>query len=239
MGLILKKGKKTKKKKSSVTSAVEEPWMKRGYSAVKKQVTETNNRPKSGGGGFIPAFWIKDGEDAEFRILTEPICINVHRVMRPGKKMPDLFTCLEGTGQVCPLCEAGKTYPRQWQSVYAVIDRRTEKWEDRNGKIHKYKNRVKIWRPGVRIAGLLEKKQDKYGDLRQFEMEISRTGEKFNTTYSFEVGDKKPLTSEEKKARDAFDVVKIIKPKTRAEILRSIGSIEEVDDDDMDDDTLD
>ena len=235
---LILRTKTKKKKKAAPASVTEGSWMSSGYSAVKKQVITSKNRKSK---SWIPEFWIKDGEDADIRILTEPICINSHRVPT-GRKVPDNFTCLEGTGEPCILCEAGeKTYQRQWQSCLAIIDRRTEEWTDRQGTQHKHKNRVKLWRCGIRVAGVLEKITSKKGDLRQFEIEVSRTGAGQASTYMFDVGEKCLLSSKDKEARDKFDVIDIIKPKSRKELIASIAGLAEGgdgDDDEDDDDVM-
>jgi hypothetical protein len=225
MKLIKKKSDSTGEASTAPSSIKNSGWMATGYESMKKHIAQQVAQKKS---SYVPEFWLKDGEEAGIRILTEPICIFSHRLMRPGRKVPDMLTCLEGTGQLCPLCEAGqKAYPRQWQAVYAVIDRRKEEWVDKQGTKHRHQNRVKLWRAGQRIAGLLEKKQSKFGDLRNYELEISRTGTAFNTMYSIEVGNKQPLTAAEKEARDKFDIIKVIQPKTRSELLALIGGVAE------------
>jgi hypothetical protein len=208
-------------------------WMQKGYAGVKKQVALNASRSK----GFVPEFWVEDGGEARVRILTEPILLYSHSVMRPGRKVPDQYTCLENTGQVCPLCEAAgpnpkkPPYPRRWMAVYLVIDRRTNEWVDKDGKTQKKKNQLKLWRAGVKVANLLDKYTAKHGDLRQFELDISRVGTSTNTQYMIEVvkDESEPLPAEDKKRRDEFDLMSIIKPKTRSELIARIGGTDGAD----------
>ena len=196
-------------------------WMTRGYEGVKREVAQQALRTK-----FTPEFYIKE-EDGEvpFRILTDPINIYVHEVKSRDRKWPDKYTCLEGTGEECPFCEAGaKTYPRRYNAVYAVIDRRSNEWRSKkDGKVHKEKDQVKLWRCSGKLAAIVEKRNAKVGDIKKYECSLTRTGSDTSTTYMVDVDDRKALSPEDIKKRDGFDYISIIRPKKRSEILALIG----------------
>jgi hypothetical protein len=116
---------------------------------------------------------IKNGESKVVRILSDPAeIISVWEHTEEISGGWKTITCLGRDN--CPLCKAGKK--AAFKSYVVVLDA-----EDSRVKIFKASKKV-----GVQLIGL----QEEYGDLRNRGYKISRTGEKFETSYQFFARDK-------------------------------------------------
>jgi len=203
-------------------------WMSNGFEPVKKHAEEIEQRKKSGG-GFALNFWLQEDESAEVRFMSgEPINIFEHNIRIDGKFAQR--TCLQGTGEKCPLCERGDK--KRFVGVFCVIDRRTNKWTSKgDGKKHVEVNQVKMWRCGHRILGMLEKFIAKRGKLTGYDIEVTRSGAGTDTIYNMIPGDW--LKVAEDKEKQPLDLLKILKPKSRVELLRELGGAVKDDDEEV------
>jgi len=156
-------------------------------------MAETVNDPwtpddiKSGDYQKVDYFNMKDGEKVQFRLLTSPYRVWLHRI--EVGKVGHPATC-PGVDD-CPAHEAGQKAKRVMACI--VLDRRDGKvklWEFSNttlGKIQTVNETVKALRPDL-------------VDPRQYDMRIDRKGVKLDTEYFLNLGDNKDqLTEDEKK----------------------------------------
>lgn len=205
---------------SSVDEAVSgKSWMKTGFQAAKREMKRNEARR----GSWTPEFWLKDGESADIRLLTdEPMCLYQHRVAIGTQKYAPR-TCL-GEGNNCPLCKVGNK--RQFVGVFKILDRREEKWTSKDGKAHAQENTVKVWRCGQRILGQLEALHAKKGDLTSYDINMTRNGKGLETTYLPIPDAPEKLSKADRKKRDEtkIDLEKVLAPKSRTELLAEMGA---------------
>jgi hypothetical protein len=189
-------------------------WMKQGFQAANKEMA--NNKAKQG--SFTPDFWLKDGEEAVVRFISsEPLCMYQHRVQVAGKWRT--HTCL---GDNCPLCEGGNK--KQFVGVFSVIDRRKEEWNDKvTGKKVVRQNTVKMWRAGTRVMASLERLTAKRGSLTGYDINVSRSGESTATVYTLIPDDPSALSATDK-ALKPLDLVALLAPKSRQELLAGVNA---------------
>lgn len=149
-------------------------WAKKGFQAV-----EEHQKAVSSGGNFVPFFSLKDGEDAIIRFVTkEPVVIYEHYI--PNAKGKRNYTCLEGTGEECPLCAAGNK--PSFRGVFAVIDFRKDTWQ-KDGEEKNAQYQVKIMKHGIKALKAIATMDKKRG-LEEYDWEIIRSGGGTDTSYS-------------------------------------------------------
>jgi len=188
-------------------------WMKTGFQAASKEIA--NNKAKRG--SYTPDFWLKNGEEANVRFISsEPVCIYQHR-FRNGTRW-NTSTCL---GEHCPMCEGGNK--KQFVGVFSVIDRRKEQWIGKDSKEVKRENTVKMWRCGTRIMGSLERLTAKRGSLMGYDINVERRGESTDTVYTLLPDEPTPMSAEDK-AKKPLDLITLLAPKQRAELLAGINA---------------
>jgi hypothetical protein len=164
-------------------------WASVGYQAVEQRSQEIERAMTRQ--NYLPSFILKGDEEAVIRFLTyEPICINEHFL--PNAKGQKNFTCLQGTGEECPLCAAGLK-PR-FVGAYIILDTRHESWE-KNGEKKTRENTIKLAKWGVRSLKVISKMHSKRG-LASFDWEATRTGSGTDTQYTFLPTDKVELPAE-------------------------------------------
>lgn len=151
-------------------------WFSKGYTKVKevsKRIEEALSQE------YIPSFFLKDGEEATVRFLTdEPLTFYEHFVKGINKS----FTCPQTPD--CPLCAIGNK--PSFRGAYLIIDQRSESWEDKQTREQKSRvNTVKALKMGIRALQVLDRKNAKKG-LLNHDWVVSRTGQGNNTIYDFE-----------------------------------------------------
>lgn len=172
-------------------------WASTGYEKAREISAAMDNRTEY--------FYLEDGKSATVRFLQDkPLCVFEHRV-KVGEKHRTL-TCLEGTGEVCPLCEAN--IPKTFKGYYSIMQ---------DGMVKQYK-------VGVTVLKTLDKFFGKYNTLKDRTYEISRVGGGLKTTYTFAPDDKAPF-SEAEKAAKLIDFEKILAPKTRTQIQGIMSAV--------------
>lgn len=190
----------------SETETKKPSWASTGYEKAREINAAMDNRTEY--------FYLEDGKSATVRFLQDkPLCVFEHRV-KVGDKHRTL-TCLEGTGEACPLCEAN--IPKTFKGYYSIMQ---------DGQVKQYK-------VGVTVLKTLDKFFGKYNTLKDRTYEISRVGGGLKTTYTFAPDDKAPFSDKEKDAK-LIDFEKILAPKTRAQvqgIMTQVAPAEGGDDD--------
>lgn len=204
-------------------------WLSKGFSNAEEQVAATSSSSL-----FTRDFFFKSGEDVEFNILDDE-STNIRAHFVKGKNI--WLTCIQGIDEdICPLCEAalvagspvGKA---QNQFVFNVLDPR--EYKDKKDKVHK--NQVKIWRVGITLLRVLEKKRSKHGPYSTLDLIISKLGTGQSTSYDIEVT-KRSSKIKLPEGEELFVLEDVLAPKTRKELLgilsNSYSAPEDTDDDD-------
>lgn len=139
-------------------------------------------------------FFLKDGETANVQFLTdEPFIYYAHQIKIGGKWR--VTPCQKMTAKRCLICE--DNIKKTWKAAFKVADLRGN-WDkeidngnDKRGKAYpkggfKYDKPIeKIWVVGSKIADqLLALRTKKNRPLTEMVLEVTRIGEKTNTTYS-------------------------------------------------------
>jgi hypothetical protein len=201
-------------------------WYSKGFEEAEEQVAAFRQ-------SFTREFFLKSGDEVTFNILDdEPVNIRDHFIMGKG-----WYTCIQGIGdENCPLCEAGNKATNHF--VFNVLDPR-EYTSKKTGETHK--NQVKIWRVGITILQILNKKRAKFGPLSKLDVEISKMGQGQGTAYNIEV-EKSAKAVRVPEGQELYDLMEVLAPKTRKELLNimnGVGAVntppEDTDEDDADD----
>lgn len=178
-------------------------WYSKGFEEAEAQVIANRQ-------SFTREFFLKSGDEVSFNMLDdEPINIRDHFIMGTG-----WFTCIQGIGdENCPLCEAGNKATNHF--VFNVLDPR-EYTSKKTGETHR--NQVKIWRVGVTLLRILNKKRALYGPLPSLDLEITKMGQGQGTAYNIEaVKAKKAIKIPD--GQERYDLLEVLAPKSRQELL--------------------
>lgn len=160
--------------------------------------------------------FLKEGESKQIHFLDdEPVGVYEHNFYKEKKT----FTCLEGSGEACPMCEGGNN--KKYTGYFPVIDSAT--------------NKVCMLGRGVKDVGALKLLNEsvkknlfngKEGSgLKSCAFMMTRSGEGVNTVYNFMplVG---VITTPEMLARkDEINFELKLAPKKRSEILGILSGI--------------
>ena len=200
-------------------------WYSKGFDAAEEQVAANQ-------GNWTREFFLKSGEEASGVRILDDESTNIRDHFVKGKGW---YTCIQGVGEEnCPLCESGNKATNHF--VFNVFDPR--EYTDKKGETHK--DQVKIWRVGITLLRVLDKKRHRYGPYPTWIMEISKMGSGQSTAWNIEVE-----TTEEKfslpDGQEKYDLTEVLAPKTRDEIIKSLNSTptSSSDSDDGDDEEID
>jgi hypothetical protein len=202
-------------------------WFSKGFDDAEAQVAATK-------GNWTKDFFLKSGEDAKgVRILDDDSTnIRAHFLMGKG-----WFTCIQGIDdEDCPLCEAASR-PKspvgkaQNQFVFNVFDPR--EYKDKKGEVHK--DQVKIWRVGITLLRILNKKRNRFGPYTNLVLEISKMGSGQSTAWDIEV-DVAEEELELPEGQELYDLEEVLAPKTRKELLAVLNNTSSSADDEDDED---
>jgi|WetSurMetagenome_2_1015567.scaffolds.fasta_scaffold86832_5 hypothetical protein len=210
-------------------------WFTKGFEDAEAQVAA------SGSGSFTKEFFLKSGDAAKGIRIVDEDSINIRAHFVKGKGW---YTCIQGVNdEECPLCALAKD-PKsgigkaQNQFVFNVFDPR--EYTDRKGETHK--DQIKIWRVGITLLRVLNKKRAKYGPYPTWIMEISKMGSGQSTAWDIEV-EKAEGEFVAPEGQETYDLEAVLAPKSRAELLKALNasgsSIPSDDDGDDDDDKID
>ncbi len=202
-------------------------WYSKGFEEAEVQAAATQ-------GNWTKEFFLKSGEEAQGVRILDDDSFNIRAHFVKGKGW---FTCIQGIGdENCPLCEEANT-PKspigraQNQFVFNVFDPR--EYTDRKGETHK--DQVKIWRVGITLLRVLNKKRNKYGPYPTWVMEISKMGSGQSTAWNIEVEKAtKKFTLPE--GEELYDLEEALAPKTRAELIAVLNNTPITASNDNDDD---
>lgn len=179
------------------------------------------------GQGFKPwRFFLKKGETRSIIVLEDnPPIIKEHNLKINGK-WGHIYTCLQNTGQPCPLCAANDKPYRI--GFYTIVDRTPFEYDrkvrDDNGKETgqtervKGKDRIKALGAKYEMLLKLQGRSQKYGGLVGVTFDVTRSD-----------SDKSPSIGDdwEKTGRlDTDDIVKLLQAQNRGE--KPITSIQQV-----------
>lgn len=177
---------------------------KRGYKYAREEAKRQEEQQKNRGKKLFQFYLPADRGEADLRFLNEePVNFDSH-VVKEGNSFRT-YLC---TGEDCPLCEDGEKSSAR--SAYLVIDRGGNSYKDREGKTQKAKPSIRLFIQGVRVVSLLDRISSKYG-LTNRDITMVRNGTGQNTVYSFERGEKEPISEKEirellpEKLRDKYD----------------------------------
>lgn len=174
-----------------------------GWDAVRKQASSITR---------TSYFGIGDGDSAKIQFLEEePTCIYQHMIQIEGRWQS--FTCLQGSGEECPICERGNN-PR-FVGVFTVI----------NHSVDDEKFKYQMFTQGIRVLKQLERLAQKPKGLNGYIFEISRTGAGVDTSYNFDTIEERALTDKDKKS--AIEFGSLLKPNSRAKVLGKLSGKEE------------
>lgn len=196
--------------------AVKTDWAARGAEEARKMVERAaNSRPEFG----PREFWLKDGESAMVRFLSdEPELVFYRHTVRGGKGYQS-YTCASGdpdkdaASKVCPICNADIA-PRGLKMAYWVVDRR--KWQDKKGKSHR--NELRLLVLAQRYFPLLDEIAQRKG-LKKRDILIKRTGSGQNTMYNFIPEDRSPMSNDDMEAADKkVDLKDALKPLSKEKL---------------------
>lgn len=198
-------------------------WYSKGFDEAEVQAAASQVN-------WTREFFLKSGEDAAgVRILDEDsFNIKAHFVKGKG-----WYTCM---GEGCPLCEdaakGGICGKAQNQFVFNVFDPR--EYVDKKGESHK--DQIKIWRVGITLLRILNKKRSKFGPYPTLVFNISKMGSGQSTAWDIdaEKSDKKFTFPE---GQELYDLEEALAPKSRGELLAVLSGTtftENEDDDDND-----
>jgi hypothetical protein len=210
-------------------------WFTKGFDEAEAQAAASF-------GGWTREFFLKSGEEASGVRILDDDSINIRAHFVKGKGW---FTCIQGASdEYCPLCEeAGRqgspVGKAQNQFVFNVFDPR--EYVDKKGESHK--DQVKIWRVGITLLRVLNKKRGKYGPYPTWVMEISKMGSGQSTAWNIEV-EKSSEKFNLPEGQELYDLEEVLAPKTRAELIAILNNTtaptaNNNDDDDDDDDEID
>src|SRR5687767_14412833 len=124
------------------------------------------------------AFLTLEPGDNRIRIASEPAEVVLHEITKDGK-----WATQECEGEACELCAKGK--PKKFKYAYRVINRK-------DGKVYIYEAPAGVFR-SIQDYALNEE----YGDPTEYDITITKRGEKLNTTYQIIASPKKSVISDE------------------------------------------
>ena len=162
---------------------------------------------------FIPEMWFKDGDEkiVRFRDPGAVTCLWQYKFMTKGGRYEKVTAPAEGEENLF-LEEAGMK--PSFCAVYEVID--IAGYVDKDGK--RKKNVARFLLASHKVYMQLEKIRIKRDGLDKQNIEISRTGEKAQTSYTFLPEDKEPMTPEMRKAeRLSLKIQELFAPPSPAE----------------------
>lgn len=146
-------------------------WGGRGWNLAQDEVKRAQQR-SADAQNRTHRFWLKDGETKRFAFVDgDPYSIREHD-FQINNRWGNTKTCLQGTGEACPYCEAdNKPY---FVSMFTVID--MSEYTGRDGKV--YKNTIKLFPAKSEALKILLKLREKRGDLAGCMFDASRAGDK-------------------------------------------------------------
>lgn len=165
---------------------------KSGYEAVQKE-QERQEKAYENMKGKLFSFFLTEGNPAATILFlnNEPVTFYAHQVetfMGGGKRRFETKVCTSAEGN-CSLCESGDR--PSMKGAFLVWDTTPFEYTDKNGKKQKSEGSLRLYTPGIRVLGQLDRLNTKHG-LTNWSWEVSRTGTRTSTTYSFDRDEQQP-----------------------------------------------
>lgn len=178
-------GKPTTVSPTSIKAAVSAPsWMMRGENRIAATTKKIQEEAKSFG---VPRFWVIDGETKQVRFCSnEPLAAIFQYRVRVRGKWRNITQ--PGTGENDPCAEAGLM--PQYRIIFEIID--VTGYLDQKTK-RQVRNIRRFWEISPKIWEQIQKIRTKYGPLTTYNVEVSRSGEGPQTTYTFMPEPKTPM----------------------------------------------
>lgn len=174
---------------------------KKGWAGVGKS--------RGGGGGDDTYLRLEDGGKAVFRMLDEePVTIRQHKLGQE-KDGENLFLSLTCGGDNCYICDrAQKRFPPgdTWAANVLVL----------SGLADQKEHEVRVLVGGPMIWKQMAELYEEYGDIREFDILITRDGKDRDTTYNVTASPKsqKINVANEVRNRDLHDIEALFAVKT-------------------------
>lgn len=163
-----------------------------GFNNVREEQKRNEAAAKARKGQLFTFFLTANAPEGVIVFLhNEPITFPAH-VVQEGQRW-NTKVCVASEGN-CEYCARGDT--PSTKGGYLIIDRTPFEYTDASGKKKVNKGQIKLFLPGIRVLGQLDRKNTLKG-LTGKEWYISRTGVSTSTVYDFESGEEVKLTAEE------------------------------------------
>lgn len=161
-----------------------------GFSKVRDEQKRSEAAAKARKGQLFTFFLTSSSPEGVIVFLhNEPITFPAH-VVQEGQRW-NTKVCVANEGN-CEYCARGDK--PSTKGGYIVIDRTPFSYTDSSGKTKTNKGQIKLFLPGIRVLGQLDRKNQLKG-LTGKEWYISRTGTSTSTVYDFESGDNVEISS--------------------------------------------
>lgn len=166
-----------------------------GYDAVTKE-KERQEVERSKRNGLLRFFLKKDKDEADVHFLNEkPVNFYEHTLKKlvNGKEVFENVPCI-GSEDGCKHCEDGDR--PSFKSAWLIVDHREVEFTDKTGKKQTSSDNLRLLVYGTKVSSQLDRKSERYGLVSRL-YTIVRLGTGTSTTYTFEHGDRSPLTKNE------------------------------------------
>lgn len=165
-------------------------FFSKGFSNVREEQKRNEATAKARKGQLFTFFLTANAPEGVIVFLhNEPITFPAH-VVQEGQRW-NTKVCIASEGN-CEYCARGDK--PSTKGGYIIIDRTPFEYTDASGKKKINKGQLKLFLPGIRVLGQLDRKNTLKG-LTGKEWYISRTGTSTSTTYDFESGDSVEITA--------------------------------------------
>lgn len=139
----------------------------------------------------IRRFFVKVDEPKEFIFADDQVFGVWEHNPKMNGKWDSHFTCLQGTGVDCPVCQVLGDKTRCYVGYYTVID--CSEWTDKKGVKHQYE--LKYFPAKTKTLKKLHKKKESAGTLVGMKFKADRTDKKSpNVGDDFEFVEKVDMT---------------------------------------------
>lgn len=162
-----------------------------GFNNVREEQKRAEAASKARKGQLFSFFLTSSAPEGVIVFLhNEPITFPAHVIQEGQRWSTKVCVASEGNCEYCARGDSPST-----KGGYIIIDRTPFEYTDSSGKKRTNEGQLKLFLPGIRVLGQLDRKNSIKG-LTGKEWYISRTGVSTATTYDFESGDTLNITAE-------------------------------------------
>lgn len=170
-----------------------------GYEAVKQEQERQEKSYENLKGKLFGFFLTEKNPSATILFLNnKPITFYAHTVEAfsgGGKRRYETKVCVAEAGDNCQFCDSGDK--PSMKGAFLVWDATPFEYTGKDGKKQQADGSLRLYLPGIRVLGQLDRLNTKHG-LTSHSWEVSRTGTRTSTTYSFDRDEpQNPWTAEE------------------------------------------